>query len=51
MFFRKEEACVQYHPAESEYVDNVKNCLHIWRPTAEELPTPPAYMVGIKQAF
>jgi len=48
MFFREDETVVQYHPAKSEYVNNRPNCLHLWKPTAEELPTPPAIMVGIK---
>lgn len=49
MFFREDETVVQYHPAKSEYVNNVPNCLHLWRPTAAEMPTPPAIMVGIKK--
>lgn len=49
MFFREDETVVQYHPAKSEYVNNVANCLHLWRPTDAEIPTPPAIMVGIKK--
>ncbi|MBR5818147.1 MAG: hypothetical protein IKY62_05825 [Clostridia bacterium] len=49
MFFREDETVVQYHPAKSEYVNNVPNCLHLWRPTGAEMPTPPAIMVGIKK--
>lgn len=49
MFFREDETVVQYHPAKSEYVNNVPNCLHLWRPTEAEMPTPPAIMVGIKK--
>lgn len=49
IFFYPEETCVQYHPAESEYVNNVPNCLHIWRPIDQELPTPPSWMVGAKK--
>lgn len=48
MFFHEDETVVQYHPAKSEYVNNLPNCLHLWKPTAAELPTPPAIMVGIK---
>ena len=48
MFFRDDEVVVQYHPAKSEYVNNMPNCLHLWRPIEQPLPTPPAIMVGIK---
>lgn len=48
IFFYPEEWAVQYHPAESEYVNNVPNCLHIWRPIDQVLPTPPSWMVGAK---
>lgn len=49
MFFYDDEVVVQYHPAKSEYVNNVSNCLHLWRPLNDVLPTPPVIMVGIKQ--
>ena len=49
MFFHPEEICVEYHPAESEYVNNMPYCLHIWRPQQEPIPTPPSWMVGSKQ--
>lgn len=48
MFFREDETVAQYHPAKSEYVNNMPNCLHLWRPTAETLPTPPSIMVGVR---
>ena len=48
MFFREDETVVQYHPAKSEYVNTVENCLHLWRPQNETLPTPPSIMVGVK---
>lgn len=48
-FFYEDEAVVQYHPAKSEYVNNVRNCLHIWKPQNEALPIPPSYMVGLKK--
>lgn len=49
MFFRDEETVVQFHPAKSEYVNNVPNCLHLWRPTEAEMPTPPSILAGIKK--
>lgn len=56
IFWNKNEACVEYHPREEDYVNNHKHCLHIWRPTHEPLPTPPSILVGFrseeeKQAF
>lgn len=49
MFFKDDEVCVEYHPSKSEYVNNMPNCLHIWRPINEKLPVPPSAMVGIKK--
>lgn len=48
IFFYPEEVAVQYHPAESEYVNNLQNCLHLWRPTEQTMPVPPSWMVGVK---
>jgi len=47
LFWAAENCVVQYHPPESNYVNNHRFCLHLWRPTAEPLPCPPSYMVGI----
>ena len=49
MFFLPEEWVVQFHPAESEYVNNMPNCLHLWRPINEKMPTPPSIFTGIKK--
>lgn len=49
MFFHDDEVAVQYHPAKSEYVNNMPNCLHLWRPLNEVMPTPPSIMVGVKK--
>ena len=48
LFFYPEEYCVQYHPAESEYVNYHPYCLHIWRYQQPGMPTPPSWMVGPK---
>lgn len=48
MFFRPDEWVVQFHPPEAEYVNNVRNCLHLWRPIDEKLPTPPSILTGFK---
>jgi len=49
MFFHEDETVVQYHPPKSEYVNNMPNCLHLWRPLKEVMPTPPSIMVGLRQ--
>ena len=49
IFFNEDETVVQYHPAKSEYVNNVPNCLHLWRPINKVMPTPPSIMVGLKK--
>lgn len=46
MFFNEDEVVVQYHPAKSEYVNQLRNCLHLWRPIEADMPTPPSIMVG-----
>ena len=48
MFFHDDEVVVQYHPAKSEYVNQMPNCLHLWRPLQEVMPTPPSIMVGVR---
>ncbi len=45
MFFNRDEVVVQYHPRECDYVNICKNCLHLWRPTVVEMPTPPKIFV------
>lgn len=49
IFFKDEECVVQYHPPKSEYVNNMQNCLHLWRPMNQEMPMPPSIMVGVKK--
>lgn len=48
MFFDEEEVVMQLHPKKSEYVNNMKTCLHLWKPIEEVIPTPPAILVGLK---
>lgn len=48
IFWNKDEACVEYHPKEEDYVNMHPHCLHIWKPTEEYLPTPPHILVGFK---
>lgn len=47
--FWSEDACViQYHPSKSEYVNNHKHTLHLWRPINQKIPIPDSMLVGIK---
>ena len=46
-FFRPDEAAMQLHPPQKDYVNMVKYCLHIWKPQDVEIPLPPTIMVGI----
>lgn len=48
LFWDPEDAVMQLHPPESEYVNNHPYCLHLWRPVGQAIPTPPSWMVGIK---
>lgn len=47
LFWSEDDACFQLHPAKSEYVNNHKFCLHIWRPINQKVPTPPPEFVGM----
>ena len=49
MFFEEEEVVIQYHPKKSEYINNHKHCLHLWRPIDKEIITPPTWMIGFKE--
>lgn len=49
MFFREDEWVVQFHPAKDQYVNNMPNCLHLWKPVNENLPTPPSWMTGLRK--
>lgn len=48
LFWQPTECVVQFHPPESEYVNNHPNCLHLWRYTKAEFPLPPSVLVGVK---
>lgn len=50
LFWDGDDCVVQYHPPESEYVNNHPNCLHLWRPIGVALPMPDSILVGIKEA-
>lgn len=45
-FWGKDDTVLQYHPQESEYINRHPFCLHLWRPTNQEIPLPPKEFVG-----
>ena len=45
IFFTEDEACVEYHPKKSDYVNLHPYCLHIWKPLEVELPLPDKSLV------
>lgn len=45
LFFEPEETVIQFHPAQSQYVDQHQYCLHLWRPIEQEIPTPTVELV------
>lgn len=47
LFWDKEDAVIQFHPPESEYISMAKYCLHLWRPIGIEFPMPDSIMVGV----
>lgn len=49
VFFKDDEAVIQIHPPKSEYINNMPNCLHLWRCTYKDMVLPPAILVGIKK--
>lgn len=47
MFFG-DVTVVQFHPLKKDYVNNAKNCLHLWHYLKGEFPVPQSILVGIK---
>lgn len=47
LFWGAEDCVVQFHPPESDYVNNHPYCLHLWRMKGREFERPPSLMVGI----
>lgn len=48
LFWDAEEAVMQLHPPQSEWVNNHDYCLHLWRPMDGKIPLPPSIAVGYK---
>lgn len=49
VFFKPDEAVIQIHPPEDQYVNNKPNCLHLWRANDKEMVLPPSFMVGFRK--
>lgn len=49
IFFKPDEAVIQIHPPKDEYVNNMPNCLHLWRCRYKEMVLPPSFMVGLRK--
>lgn len=49
LFWEPEECVVQFHPPRSEYVNNHKNVLHLWKKLGEDFPRPAPILVGVKE--
>lgn len=47
LFWAPDQAVVQFHPPQSDYINNHPGCLHLWRHTAAPFPMPPSILVGI----
>jgi len=47
LFWDASECVVQFHPPESEHVNNHAGCLHLWRHIDGHV-TPPSILTGIK---
>lgn len=45
LFWDEEDLVVQYHPPKSKYKNLHPNCLHLWRPVTDVIPSPPPCMV------
>lgn len=49
LFFKPDEAVIQIHPPVDEYVNNMSNCLHLWRANDKPMFLPPSFMVGFRK--
>lgn len=49
LFWADDETVMQLHPPKSAHVNNARFCLHLWRPTTQEIPQPHEWMVGLKE--
>lgn len=45
LFWDGNDAVIQFHPPESEYINNHDYCLHLWRPINQAVPLPEKIMI------
>ena len=50
LFWEPADWVMQFHPAQSEYVNNHPGCLHLWQPVGKDFPKPESFLVGIRPA-
>lgn len=48
LFWDPEDVVIQYHPAESDYVNCHPFTLHLWRPAGQTIPVPDPILIGPK---
>lgn len=48
LIWKDDEAVIEIHPPKDQYVNNLSNCLHLWRCTYREMVLPPSCLVGIR---
>lgn len=46
IFWGDDEAVMQLHPPQKNYVNCHPHCLHLWKPVHCDIPLPPSIMVG-----
>jgi hypothetical protein len=46
LFFGDGETVMQLRVPATDHVNDHPYCLHLWRPTKQDIPRPPAWMVG-----
>ena len=49
IFFADDEAVIQIHPPKEQYVNNMPNCLHLWKTNDKPMILPPSFMVGLRK--
>lgn len=51
IFWPEDEAVIQIHPPKENYVNNLSNCLHLWRCTYKDMILPPSILVGVRSGM
>ena len=47
-FWDDDQTVMQLHVPLDDHVNHHEYCLHLWRPTDQEIPRPPSLMVGLR---